>query len=53
MEAKIRVCENCGRYGLGNNCKECGEKLINPEPPKFSLEDRYGKYRREEKLKSR
>jgi len=28
-----------------SKCKYCGGKLINPKPPKFSLIDKYGKYR--------
>ena len=27
-------------------CSICGEKTVTVKPPKFSLEDRYGKYRR-------
>lgn len=53
MTERIKKCENCGRYGLGKKCEKCGERLINPEPPKFSIEDKYGKYRREEKIKNR
>jgi len=36
------------RYGLANEeskCRFCGGQLINPKPPKFSLNDKYGKYR--------
>lgn len=53
MSEEIKKCRECGIYSLGEKCRECGEKLINPEPPKFSIEDNYGKYRREEKIKSR
>ena len=36
------------RYGLANEeskCRFCGGQLINPKPPKFSLQDKYGEYR--------
>jgi len=44
----LQKCSDCGRYGLINpesKCRYCGGKLINPKPPKFSLIDKYGKYR--------
>ena len=46
MRFKIRKCPNCGRYTLKEYCPECKEKTVNPHPPKFSPEDKYGKYRR-------
>ncbi len=30
---------------------ECGGKALNPKPPKYSPEDKFGKYRREVKKK--
>jgi len=32
-------------YGLEETCS-CGGKRINPKPPKYSPEDKYGDYRR-------
>ena len=49
MVKYLLKCENCHEYGLYNpklKCK-CGGTLINPKPPKFSLVDKYGRYRRE------
>ncbi|WP_456418332.1 RNA-protein complex protein Nop10 [Methanocaldococcus infernus] len=43
---KIRKCERCGRYTLKETCPVCGGKTFYPKPPKFSLEDRWGEYRR-------
>jgi H/ACA ribonucleoprotein complex subunit 3 len=43
---KIRKCDNCGRYTLKDICPKCSKKTKNPHPPKFSPEDKYGKYRR-------
>ncbi len=48
MTKYLQKCKNCGRYGLANpelKCRYCGGQLINPKPPKFSLIDKYGKYR--------
>jgi len=41
-------CKECGEYGLFNpeyKCRFCGGQLINPKPPKFSMVDKYAKYR--------
>lgn len=43
---KIKRCSNCGRYSLKSECPECGHKTKNPHPPKFSPQDKHGKYRR-------
>ncbi|MGV8171775.1 MAG: nucleolar RNA-binding Nop10p family protein [Candidatus Woesearchaeota archaeon] len=44
----ILKCMKCGSYGLVEEC-ECGHKRVEPKPPKYSPEDKYGKYRREAK----
>jgi len=41
----ILKCEKCGKYGLKSDCI-CGGKLININPPKYSPQDKYAKYRR-------
>ncbi|WP_081622996.1 RNA-protein complex protein Nop10 [Archaeoglobus sulfaticallidus] len=46
MKSRLRKCRNCGRYTLKESCPVCKQKTISPIPPKFSIEDRYGKYRR-------
>lgn len=40
----IRKCEKCG-YTLETVCK-CRNKTKDVHPPKFSLADKYAKYRR-------
>jgi rRNA maturation protein Nop10 len=30
-------------------CPKCGEPVVSAHPPRFSVEDRYGKYRRQMK----
>ena len=44
----ILKCKKCGEYGLRENCL-CGGKKVSPAPPKYSPDDKYGKYRREYK----
>ncbi|MHA1650923.1 MAG: RNA-protein complex protein Nop10 [Candidatus Helarchaeota archaeon] len=44
----LRKCVACGRYTMIHlECPECGGKTVNPHPAKFSLTDKYGKYRRQ------
>ncbi len=50
---KIKKCPSCGSYALADTCSKCGVANINPDPPKYSPEDRYGDYRRELKKRSR
>ncbi|HEX7576203.1 MAG TPA: RNA-protein complex protein Nop10 [Candidatus Methanoperedens sp.] len=45
MVSKIRKC-TCGRYTLKEVCPLCGSPTRYSRPARFSLEDRYGKYRR-------
>ena len=44
----ILKCPNCHSYGITEECT-CGHKRIEPKPPKYSPEDKYGRYRREAK----
>lgn len=43
----LRKCPKCKKYTLKEICGFCGEKTIDPHPPKFSPLDKYGKYRRD------
>jgi len=45
MKTQILFCKNCHVYTLKNNCPECSNITITPKPAKFSLEDKYLKYR--------
>ena len=48
MTKYLQKCKKCNKYGLHNpesKCRHCGGQLINTKPPKFSLMDKYGKYR--------
>jgi len=46
----IKKCPKCGTYTLKETCPKCGEPTKTPHPPKFSPQDKYGKYRRMAKL---
>jgi len=44
----ILKCEKCGKYTMKELCS-CGSKAITTKPAKFSVDDKYAKYRREAK----
>ncbi len=41
---RMRKCAACGAYTLDS--QHCGRETASPHPPKFSIEDKYAKYRR-------
>lgn len=43
----IMKCPVCGTYTMKE--EHCGQKTLNPKPPKYSPEDKYGGYRRKAK----
>jgi H/ACA ribonucleoprotein complex subunit 3 len=43
---KIRKCLKCKIYTLKETCPKCGSRTESAHPPRFSPEDKYGKYRR-------
>ena len=47
----ILKCENCGKYTMKEVCA-CSGKCLTPKPAKFSIEDKYGSYRRKAKLET-
>ncbi|RLJ04977.1 MAG: RNA-protein complex protein Nop10 [Candidatus Aenigmatarchaeota archaeon] len=46
----LKKCPRCGAYSLRDICPECGVKTVSAHPPKFSLLDKYGKWRQKAKL---
>jgi H/ACA ribonucleoprotein complex subunit 3 len=44
----ILKCAQCGKYTMKESCG-CGGVAVNVKPPKFSLDDAYGDYRRKAK----
>ena len=47
MNKRISRCKDCHTYTMDEDCPKCQGKAASPHPPKFSPEDRYGKYRRQ------
>ena len=41
---QMRKCKVCGGYTLEG--RHCGAETASPHPPKFSIDDKYAKYRR-------
>ncbi|HMK53481.1 MAG TPA: RNA-protein complex protein Nop10 [Methanobacteriaceae archaeon] len=46
MKMKMRRCRLCSEYTIQNQCPYCGGGVKVVYPPKYSPEDKYGKYRR-------
>jgi H/ACA ribonucleoprotein complex subunit 3 len=46
MKSLLYRCYNCNIYTLKEICPNCQGETTNPAPPRFSPEDKYGKYRR-------
>lgn len=42
----ILKCPKCGKYTLSEKCSNCSAKTLSVKPAKYSVEDKYGKYRR-------
>lgn len=42
----MRKCPTCKTYTFREKCPKCGSDTISSQPPRFSPEDKYGKYRR-------
>ncbi|MDV0442769.1 RNA-protein complex protein Nop10 [Methanorbis rubei] len=46
MTGHIRQCPNDHTYTLLNVCPKCGTETVSVHPARYSVQDRYGKYRR-------
>jgi len=49
MVEHIHKCPQCSRYTLEDTCPVCKVPTFLPRPPKFSLQDKYAKMKREMK----
>lgn len=45
MKHRIKICKKCKRYTLKELCSSCKTETNDPHPPKFSLDDKYVRYR--------
>lgn len=52
MTSSILKCGKCGKYTLEKYCG-CGGDCLSTRPAKFSLEDKYSKYRLDYKKKTK
>jgi H/ACA ribonucleoprotein complex subunit 3 len=41
----LRRCTKCHRYTLNETCPSCGGEAVSPHPAKFSMDDKYRKYK--------
>jgi H/ACA ribonucleoprotein complex subunit 3 len=41
----LRRCTRCRGYTLQETCPRCGGDAVSPHPAKFSMDDKYRKYR--------
>ena len=48
----ILKCKKCSNYTLKEKCLHCGSDAVTIRPPKFSLEDKFGSYRRKAKFET-
>lgn len=46
MKMKMRKCNSCNIYTMKDVCPVCDGEVNVIYPPKYSIEDKYGKYRR-------
>ena len=49
MSGRIRYCPGDRTYTLQQKCPVCGGATRTAHPPRFSPQDRFGKYRRQVK----
>jgi len=52
MKNRILRCDKCFSYTLKEICGKCSVKTKSTKPARFSPIDKYGKYRREYKIKN-
>lgn len=46
MRTLLFRCPEGHGYTLSRDCPACGGRTVSPLPPRYSPEDRYGRYRR-------
>ena len=49
MTKHILRCPECMKYTMKEQCDACQVSTVESKPPKYSPEDKYGRYRREAK----
>jgi len=46
MQTLVFQCKSCDIFTISKECPNCSSNTSNPLPPRFSPQDKYGKYRR-------
>ena len=46
MKTEILCCTKCKKYTIKTTCPQCKTPCLSSKPAKFSIEDKWGKYRR-------
>jgi len=46
MKKEILKCTKCSTYTLKTSCPNCNSKTLSPKPAKYSIDDKWGKWRR-------
>ena len=46
MKTLILECKSCNIFTISKKCPKCCSVTSSPLPPRYSPEDKYGKYRR-------
>ncbi|MHA2270615.1 MAG: nucleolar RNA-binding Nop10p family protein [Candidatus Hodarchaeales archaeon] len=46
MPRRLRKCVSCGQYSLAKSCRICGNTTRIAHPPRFSIQDKYARFRR-------
>ncbi len=49
MNREIFKCSKCNIYTMKDHCDKCGEKTLSPKPARYSIEDKWGYWRRKAK----
>ncbi|MFW9915229.1 MAG: H/ACA ribonucleoprotein complex subunit NOP10 [Candidatus Thorarchaeota archaeon] len=46
LPRRLRKCVSCGQYSLAKLCRICGNTTRIAHPPRFSIQDKYARFRR-------
>jgi len=51
LKFQLRICPECKKYTLKEECPRCQAKTATAHPAKFSPDDKYARYRIMDKFK--
>jgi H/ACA ribonucleoprotein complex subunit 3 len=44
----LLFCRKCRKYTMGRLCPACGAATVSPHPAKYSPQDKYARFRRQQ-----